>query len=159
MKKLLFLLLLIATISCKKKEYDVVIRGGNVYDGSGNAPVVADVAIQSDTIAFIGDLSDATGKKEIDATGLAVSPGFINMLSWAVESLIIDGNGESDIRQGVTLEVFGEGGSMGPMNEAMKSESRDAMRRDPDWKYEIDCKTLGEYMESMEIRGISHNIS
>lgn len=154
-----FCLVLLAVTSCKKQEFDVVIRGGNVYDGSGSKPVVADVGINADTIAFIGDLSGAVAKKEVDATGKAVSPGFINMLSWAVETLILDGNSQSDIRQGVTLEVFGEGSSMGPINDAMKQESRDAMRRDPDYKYEIDWTTLGEYMESMERRGIAPNIA
>jgi len=148
-----------AFTSCKKQEYDVVIRGGNVYDGSGSAPVVADVGINGDTIAIIGDLSGAVGKKEVDAKGKAVSPGLINMLSWAVETLILDGNSQSDIRQGVTLEVFGEGGSMGPMNDAMKQEARDAMRRDPDYKYDIDWTTLGEYLESMERRGIAPNVA
>jgi N-acyl-D-amino-acid deacylase len=160
MKKLVLLLVcIVAFASCKKQEYDVIIRGGNVYDGSGSKPVVADVGINADTIAFIGDLSGAVGKKEVDAAGKAVSPGFINMLSWAVESLIIDGNSQSDIRQGVTLEVFGEGSSMGPMNDAMKHEAQDAMRRDPDWKYDIDWTTLGEYLESMERRGITPNVA
>ena len=160
MKQLLLLCLLVmAFTSCKKQEYDVVIRGGNVYDGSGSAPVVADVGINGDTIAIIGDLSGAVGKKEVDAKGKAVSPGLINMLSWAVETLILDGNSQSDIRQGVTLEVFGEGGSMGPMNDAMKQEARDAMRRDPDYKYDIDWTTLGEYLESMERRGIAPNVA
>ncbi len=159
MKKFLPLLCLLALASCKKQEYDVIIRGGTVYNGSGDAPVVTDVGINADTIAIVGDLSKAVAKKEIDAKGMAVSPGFINMLSWAVETLIIDGNSQADIRQGVTLEVFGEGGSMGPMNDAMKKESQDAMRRDPDWKYDIDWTTLGEYMESMERRGISPNIA
>jgi N-acyl-D-amino-acid deacylase len=156
---LLFCLIVLAFASCKKQEFDVILRGGNVYDGSGSKPVVTDVGINADTIAFIGDLSGAVGKKEIDATGKAVSPGFINMLSWAVETLILDGNAQSDIRQGVTLEVFGEGGSMGPMNETMKQESRDAMRRDPDYKYDIDWTTLGEYLESMERRGVAPNIA
>jgi N-acyl-D-amino-acid deacylase len=156
---ILFILIVVACISCKKQEYDVIIRGGTVYDGSGKAPVVTDVGIMADTIAVIGDLSGAVGKKEIDAKGLAVSPGFINMLSWAVETLIVDGNSQADIRQGVTLEVFGEGGSMGPMNDAMKKESQEAMHRDPDWKYDIDWTTLGEYMDSMEKRGIAPNIA
>jgi N-acyl-D-amino-acid deacylase len=160
MKKLvLFCVFVLALASCQKQEYDVIIRGGNVYDGSGSKPVVADVGINADTIAFIGDLSDAVGKKEVDAAGMAVSPGFINMLSWAVESLILDGNSQSDIRQGVTLEVFGEGSSMGPVNDAMKQEALDAMRRDPDYKYDIDWTTLGEYLESMERRGIAPNIA
>jgi N-acyl-D-amino-acid deacylase len=159
MKNLPLILILVLLVSCQKQKYDVIIRGGNVFDGSGGAPFVADVGINADTIAFIGDLSNAAGTKEVDAKGLAVAPGFINMLSWAVGTLIIDGNGESDIRQGITLEVFGEGESMGPMNEAMKAESKDAMRRDPDWKYDIDWTTLGEYLESMERRRISPNIA
>lgn len=159
MKHIATLLLLLVLVSCKKQGYDVIIRGGNIYDGSGTAPYVGDVGIKGDTVAMIGDLSNATAKTEIDATGLAVTPGFINMLSWAVETLIIDGNGESDIRQGVTLEVFGEGGSMGPMNEKMKADAIDAMRRDPDWKYDIDWTTLGEYLESMERRGVSPNVA
>lgn len=160
MKKLSpILFCLLALASCKKQEYDIVIRGGNVYNGSGQAPVVADVAINADTIAAIGDLSGAVGKKEINAAGMAVSPGFINMLSWAVETLILDGNSQADIRQGVTLEVFGEGSSMGPINATMKKEAEDAMRRDPDYKYDIDWTTLGEYMESMQRRGIAPNIA
>ncbi len=160
MKKLYFsILVLIFFISCKKQEYDVVIRGGTVYDGSGQPGVVTDVAINADTVAFIGDLSDAGGKKEIDAKGLAVAPGFINMLSWAVESLIIDGKSQGDIRQGVTLEVFGEGNSMGPLNDEMKAFALDDMKRNPDMKYEIDWTTLGEYLESLERRGVATNVA
>lgn len=160
MKRLaLFILVISVFAACKKQEYDVIIRGGNVYDGSGSAPVTADVGINADTIAFIGDLSGAVGKTEVDAKGKAVSPGFINMLSWAVETLILDGNSESDIRQGVTLEVFGEGGSMGPINAQMRKDSEDAMRRDPDFKYDIDWTTLGEYLESMERRGVAPNVA
>jgi N-acyl-D-amino-acid deacylase len=160
MKKLLYLVLFLFILSaCEKQKYQVIIRGGTVYDGSGAAGVITDVGINADTVAFIGDLSKAIGEKEIDATGLAVSPGFINMLSWAVESLIIDGKSQADIRQGVTLEVFGEGSSMGPMNDQMKADAMADMNRNPDWKYEIDWTTLGEYMESMERRGIAPNIA
>src|SRR5690242_8431713 len=109
MYRFFFLVLIIFFTSCKRQQYDVVIRGGTIYDGTGAPGKLKDVAINADTIATIGDLSNAVGKTEIDAKGMAVTPGFINMLSWAVESLIIDGNAESDIRQGVTLEVFGEG--------------------------------------------------
>jgi N-acyl-D-amino-acid deacylase len=158
-RTLTFFLCLLALVACKKREYDVIIRGGNVFDGSGKTRIVADIGIDADTIAIIGDLSGAVGKSEIDARGMAVSPGFINMLSWAVETLIIDGNSQADIRQGVTLEVFGEGGSMGPMNETMKKDAVEAMRRDPDYKYDIDWTTLGEYMKSMERRGIAPNIA
>jgi N-acyl-D-amino-acid deacylase len=124
----------------------------------GSITIVADVGINADTVAFIGDLSKAVGKKEIDAKGLAVAPGFINMLSHAEVSLIFDGNSESDIRQGVTLEVFGEG-SMGPMNETMKADDREMMKKDPDWQYDISWTTLGEYLESLEKRGISPNVA
>jgi len=157
MKKLL-LVGLIAACACQNKEYDVIIRGGTIYDGSGQPPVVADVAIQADTIAAIGNLSGAKGKKEIDAKSLAVAPGFINMLSHAGNSLIIDGNAQSDIRQGVTLEVFGEI-SMGPYNEAMKEEDRQMMKRYPDFAFEIDWTTLGEFLESLERRKISPNVA
>src|SRR5258705_10670499 len=100
-------------------EYDILIRGGLIYDGGGKSPVKGDVAIRGDSIAAVGELNDAKGKKEVDAKGLAVAPGFINMLSWATQSLIQDGRSQSDIRQGVTLEIFGEGESMGPLNEQM----------------------------------------
>ncbi|MGQ0559173.1 MAG: D-aminoacylase, partial [Sphingosinicella sp.] len=103
------------------REYDYVIRGGTIYDGSGSSPYRGDVAIISERIAYVGPRAPRAGRREIDAAGLAVAPGFINMLSWATESLIHDGNGQSDIRQGVTLQVFGEGWSMGPLNERMKA--------------------------------------
>lgn len=159
MKKICYsLILLTVFLSCKKQEYDVVIRGGTVYDGSGQPDIVTDVAINADTVAFIGDLSNAIGKKEIDAKGLAVAPGFINMMSHAEVSLILDGNAQSDIRQGITLEVLGEG-SMGPMNEKMKKDWTDGMKRNPDWKFDMDWTTLGEYLESLQKRGISPNVA
>src|SRR5688572_32151564 len=98
------LIFALATSCGEKKSFDVIIRGGTLYDGSGNDPVVGDIGINSDTIAEIGDLSNATGKSEVDAKGLSVAPGFINMLSWATVSLIVDGKSQADIRQGVTLE-------------------------------------------------------
>ncbi len=101
-------------------RYDVLIRNGAIYDGSGKAPFIGDVAIKGDTIEALGTLRNARARLEVDATGLAVAPGFINMLSWATESLIEDGHSQGNIRQGVTLEVFGEGRSMGPVNEAIK---------------------------------------
>ncbi|MEZ4947367.1 MAG: D-aminoacylase [Cyclobacteriaceae bacterium] len=155
----IILLLIVCILSCKKEEYDVIIRQGTVYDGTGAEEKVTDIGINADTIAVIGDLSKAVGKKEIDAKGLAVAPGFINMLSWAVESLIIDGNSQSDIRQGVTLEVFGEGGSMGPINEEMRKGMLDDMRRNPDYAYDIDWTTLDEYLQSLVKRGISPNVA
>jgi N-acyl-D-amino-acid deacylase len=137
-------------------SYDVVIRGGTIYDGTGAAPVVGDVAIDDDHIAAVGNLGAARGTLEIDAAGMAVAPGFINMLSWADESLIVDGRGQSDIRQGVTLEVFGEGGSMGPLNDAMKRENLEAQG---DLKYAIEWTTLGEYLEYLERKGVSPNVA
>ena len=136
--------------------YDVVIRGGTVYDGSGGAPFAGDVAIRGDEIAFVGPSAEGRGKKEISASGLAVAPGFINMLSWATESLIEDGNAQSDIRQGVTLEVFGEGWSMGPLTEKMKKEG---LEQQGDIKFDITWTTLNEYLDHLTRRGISPNVA
>ncbi len=130
--------------------YDVLITDGMIYDGNGGAPYVADIGIVGDRIEAIGDL-DAEAEDIIDASGLAVAPGFINMLSWATESLLIDGRSQSDIRQGVTLEVFGEGRSEGPMNEAMAAEV------DPRWAGE--WTTLGEYLEFMVEKGVAPNVA
>jgi N-acyl-D-amino-acid deacylase len=137
-------------------SYDIIIRNGAIYDGSGGAPSVGDVAINGDTIAATGKLSGARGKTEINAKGLAIAPGFINMLSWATETLILDGRSQSDIRQGVTLEVMGEGESMGPLSEAMKKEMAESQG---DIKYEIAWTTLGEYLDCLVRRGISCNVA
>jgi N-acyl-D-amino-acid deacylase len=137
-------------------EYDVVIRGGTVYDGSGDAPRVADLAIQGDAIAALGDLSGARGQLEVDAAGLAVAPGFVNMMSWANESLIEDGRSQSDIRQGVTLEIMGEGFSMGPLNDEMK---RLMTERQADVRYDVEWSTLDGYLEYLTERGISPNVA
>ncbi len=127
-----------------------------IYDGSGTRPRAADVGVVADSIAFIGDLTSARGKSDIDARGLAVAPGFINMLSWATESLIHDGSSQGDIRQGVTLEVFGEGSSMGPINERMRKEMIDDQG---DIKYDVPWTTLSEYLEHLAMRGISTNVA
>ena len=142
--------------ACGREEVDVVIRGGTLYDGSGGPPVVGDLAIDGDRIVAVGDLKGHAGRAEIDAVGLAVAPGFINMLSWANESLIQDGRSMSDIRQGVTLEVMGEGDSMGPLNETMKQEM---VERQSDIEFDVDWTTLGEYLEHLEARGISTNVA
>lgn len=136
--------------------YDLIIRHGTIYDGSGGQPFTGDVAINGDKIAAVGRLTNATARKELDAKGLAVAPGFINMLSWATESLIHDGRSQGDIRQGVTLEVMGEGESMGPLNEKMKQEAREAQG---DIKYDITWTTLGEYLEHLVQRGVSCNVA
>lgn len=138
------------------ERYDVIIAGGTIYDGFGGPPVVGDVGIRGDRIAAIGNLAGVPAAQRIDATGMAVSPGFINMLSWATESLIEDGLSQSDIRQGVTLEVMGEGWSMGPINERMRADmiaQQSYIRFDPTWT------TLGEYMDDMVERGITPNIA
>ena len=140
----------------QQQGYDAIIRGGTIVDGSGSAPFAGDVAIKDDRIVAVAPSIAGTAKQVIDARGLAVAPGFINMLSWATESLIEDGAGESDIRQGVTLEVMGEGWSMGPYNEDMV---RLETERQADIKYPIDWRTLGQYLAKMERRGIAPNIA
>lgn len=135
--------------------YDLIIRGGTIYDGSGKPPVVGDVAIKDDRIVAIGKV-DGTAKTEVAAKGMAVAPGFINMLSWATESLIADPKSQSDIRQGVTLEVMGEGWSMGPMNATMKALETE---RQGDIKYPIEWTSLGDYFGWLEKRGISTNVA
>ncbi len=151
------LLLILLLTGCRQSpSYDVLIRHGLVYDGSGNTPKTSDLAINGAAIAAIGDLNGASGHQEIDAKGLAVAPGFVNMLSWANESLIVDGRSESDIRQGVTLEVMGEGDSMGPLNERMKTENASLQG---DIKYPIEWTTLDEYLRYIEHRGIATNVA
>ena len=137
-------------------EYDLLIRNGTIYDGSGRPPVTGDVAVNGQTIAAIGLLPNARGRTELDAQGLAVAPGFINMLSWANRSLIEDGRSQSDIRQGVTLEVMGEGSSMGPLNDTMKRQMRE---QQGDIKYAIEWTTLAEYLDHLVKRGVSCNVA
>ena len=150
------LLCLLLAACVFRNEYDVVIRDGMIYDGSGSPPYDGSIAIRGDTIEAAGPIGWATGRVEIDAKGMAVAPGFINMLSWATESLIADGRSQSDIRQGVTLEVFGEGMSMGPLNDAMKQEM---VRRQGDIRYEVAWTTLVEYLDHLVKRGVSPNVA
>ncbi len=137
-------------------RYDVILRQGLIYDGSGEPPFIADVAISGDRIAAIGDLGLAKGVADIDVAGMAVAPGFINMLSWAPTSLVADGRAQSDIRQGVTLEVFGEGWSAGPLTDAMKTYYKN---RQGDIQYEIEWTTLDEGLSWLEQRGVAPNIA
>ena len=146
----------VAPLAPAVAEYDVLIRGGTIYDGSGGAPFVGDVAIEGDRIVYVGPARRATAAQEVDATGLAVAPGFINMLSWATESLIADPRAQSDIRQGVTLEVMGEGWSMGPVNAQMKKL---AIERQGEIKYPIEWTTLGGYLTFLENRGVAPNVA
>jgi N-acyl-D-amino-acid deacylase len=136
--------------------YDLILRGGTIYDGSGEPGFAGDVAINGDAIVALGDLGDAGADRELDVAGLAVAPGFINMLSWATESLIHDGRSQSDIRQGVTLEVFGEGFSMGPLSDDMKMSLK---ARQSDIRYDVEWTTLGEYLEYLVARGVSTNVA
>jgi len=136
--------------------HDVVIRNGTVYDGEGGSPYAADVAIDGDLIAAVMPAVGDRGRREIDASGLAVAPGFINVLSWAIPSLIADGRAQSDVRQGVTLEVFGEGSSMGPLTDAMR---RDQIERQADIKYDIPWSTLREGLDHLVRLGVSVNVA
>jgi len=137
-------------------EFNIVIKNGTVYDGTGSEGRVADVAIRGDRIAGVGDLQKTRAKNVIDARGLAVAPGFINMLSWSNESLIQDGRSQSEIRQGVTTEIMGEGESMGPLNDETKKRM---LEQQKDIKYDIKWNTLAEYLKYLEKRGISCNVA
>jgi N-acyl-D-amino-acid deacylase len=158
MKKLIiFSMLLAFCLSCKNETpLSILIKNGTIYDGSGNQPFIGDVLIQGDTIAAIEKAGILKGTSEIDAKGMAVAPGFINMLSWATESLIEDGRSMGEIKQGVTLEVMGEGSSMGPLNDSIKQEMVSSMG---DIRYNIEWKTLGGYLDWLAKRGISCNIA
>ena len=156
MKYLIFLLFPFIQHKDNKLQYDIIIRNGMIYDGNGGKPFKSDIAINADTIAAIGNLGDVQAIETIDAKGMAVAPGFINMLSWANESLIEDGRSQSDIRQGVTLEVMGEGSSMGPLNTKMKNEMQLGQT---DIHYKVAWNTLGEYLDWLETKGVSCNIA
>jgi N-acyl-D-amino-acid deacylase len=150
-------LFVLAFSSCSRTpEYDLIIRNGRIVDGTGAPARTADVGVLGDRIAAIGSLDGAPAKATVDASGLVVAPGFINMLSWADEPLLVDGRSQSDIRQGATLEVFGEGSSMGPLNERMK---RDLIAQQGDLRYHIAWTTLGEFLEHLESKGVSPNVA
>lgn len=158
MKTLAFSFLsILILISCNTGEtYDILIKNGKILDGSGEPSYLGSIGINADTIAALGTMPNAKGIEEIDAKGLAIAPGFINMLSWATESLIEDGRSMSDIKQGVTLEVFGEGWSMGPLTDRTKAFFQE---RQGDIKYEVNWKSLGEYLEYLVEKGISPNVA
>jgi N-acyl-D-amino-acid deacylase len=156
--KLLLALLGTAAVSAlaEPAKFDVLIRNGIVYDGSGGEGRVADVALRGDRIAGVGDFKDASARLTIDARGLAVAPGFINMLSWSNESLIADGRSQSEIRQGVTTEIMGEGESMGPVNDRVREKM---LREQKDIHYQVTWNTLAEYLHYLEKRGVSCNVA
>jgi N-acyl-D-amino-acid deacylase len=143
-----------AAQSASSEPYDVVIRGGSIYDGSGGRPFIGDVGVKGDRIVFVGRRLRAHGRREIDARGLAVAPGFINMLSGSDAAFIADGRSESDIRQGVTMEVFGEGWSMGPLTPEMKQRIVEQQAR---IKYPITWTTLGEFLAFLQAKGVAAN--
>jgi N-acyl-D-amino-acid deacylase len=150
-------LALLLICSCADEpDYDLVVRGGTIYDGSGRPGFVGDVAVRGDRIAYVGPRAPGDGLREIDASGRAVAPGFSNMLSWSNESLLIDGRGQGELRQGVTLEVMGEGWSMGPLTPGMKEE---LIAQQGDLKYPVEWTTLGEYLEVLEKKGVSVNVA
>ncbi len=151
-----FLVILLPLFAQNPEDFDVIIKGGTVYDGTGAEPRRADLAIRSDRIAGVGDFKSAKAKTVIDAKGLAVAPGFINMLSWSTESLIEDGRSRSEIRQGVTTEIMGEGESMGPVNDRVREHM---LREQSDIKYDIKWNTLAEYLRYLETRGVSCNVA
>ena len=150
------LVALLPSLAPARELHDVVIRGGTIYGGSGGTPFPGEVAVDGDRITYVGPSRGLEGRVVIDATGKAVAPGFINMLSWSTESLIQDGLGQSELRQGITLEVMGEGDSMGPLNERMKA---DVTRRQGDIRYPVEWTTLGEYLAGLERRGIAPNVA
>ena len=137
-------------------RFDVLIRGGTVYDGGGGPGRRADVGLRGDAVSAVGDLPSASAPTVVDATGLAVAPGFINMLSWSTESLIVDGRSQGEIRQGVTTEIFGEGNSMGPLTDEMKRRMKDEQG---DLKYDVKWTTLGEYLAYLEKKGVAPNVA
>jgi N-acyl-D-amino-acid deacylase len=157
-KHLLFCFLIIASTltSCQYDKVDLIIRNGLIVDGTGSPGYSGSIAVNHDAIYAIGELSRIKGKVEVNADGKIISPGFINMLSWANESLIEDGRSQGDIRQGVTLEVMGEGSSMGPLNDALKKEMIESQE---DIKFDIEWNTLGEYLVYLESRGVSTNVA
>jgi len=169
LRRFLSIVLLVAAASCGSSEhYDLIITGGTVYDGAGGTPVVTDVGVTGDRVAAIGDLGSASADRTIDADGLAVAPGFINMLSWSTTSLIVDGRSQGEIRQGVTLEVFGEGSSEGPLNNAMKELWLDGFQDlvgSPEAVAQhlggnsVPWTSLGEYLEFLERKGVSPNVA
>lgn len=154
---LLFIFVLTAAaVTTGAQDLDVIIRGGTVYDGSGRPPIQADVGIRGDRVVRIGDLRNARAATVIDAKGMAVAPGFINMLSWATESMIVDGRSLGELKQGVTTQIFGEGWSMGPLSPEMKKQVKEDQG---DIKFDIEWTTLADYLNYLERKGVSQNVA
>jgi len=154
---LCFVLLATLAVGASAAEHvDLLIRNGVIYDGRGGEPIRGDVAVKAGRVVASGTLRDYTADQEVNANGLAVAPGFINTLSWAVESLIYDGRGMSDVKQGVTLEIFGEGNSMGPVNDRVREEM---IKTQGDIRYDVTWKTLGDYLDFLVKKGVSPNVA
>ncbi len=149
-------LLILAAACAPHEPYDIIIRGGTVYDGAGAPGVRTDVGIRGDQIAAVRDLSAATAPTIVDATNLTVAPGFINMLSWSTDTLLVDGRSQGEIRQGVTTQIMGEGDSMGPLSDEMKQRR---LKAQGDLKYDITWTTLAEYLKELERRGVAQNVA
>jgi N-acyl-D-amino-acid deacylase len=152
----IFVLAAFAATAAAAERVDLLVRNGTIYDGRGGAPITGDVAVRDGRVVAVGALRDYTAAREVDARGLAVAPGFINTLSWATESLIYDGRGVSDIKQGVTLEIMGEGNSMGPVNDRIREEM---VKTQADIRYDVTWKTLGEYLDHLVKRGVAPNVA
>ena len=149
-------LLILAAACAPHEPYDIIIRGGTVYDGTGAPGVRTDIGIRGDRIAAVRDLSAATAPTIVDATNLTVAPGFINMLSWSTDTLLVDGRSQGEIRQGVTTQIMGEGDSMGPLSDEMKQRR---LKAQGDLKYDITWTTLAEYLKELERRGVAQNVA
>ena len=145
-----------AGVEGRQATFDIIIRGGTVYDGTGTPGRRADVGVQGDRITAVGDLTSVQSGAIIDASGLAVAPGFINMLSWSTESLLVDGRSQGELREGVTTQIFGEGSSMGPLTAEMKRRMIEQMG---DLKYPITWTSLSEYLKHLEEQGVSQNVA
>jgi N-acyl-D-amino-acid deacylase len=157
--KLLYLFLIALVLSfpaTAQEEFDVVIRGGMIYDGSGGRPFKGDVGMRGDRIVQVGNLRGRRAASVVDATGMAVAPGFINMLSWSTESLILDPRSLGELKQGVTTQIFGEGWTMGPLNDQMKQRIR---ANQGNQKFDVEWTTLGEYLRHLQKRGVSQNVA
>lgn len=152
--------ILLIVCACQQREptpsYDIIIRGGEVYDGTGAGPVRADIGIRGDTIVKLGVIDSGVAGEVIDASGRAVAPGFINMLSWSTDTLIADGNSQSEIRQGVTTQIMGEGDSMGPLTPEMKKRRE---QEQGDIKFPIQWTTLAEYLAFLQNKGVAQNVA
>ncbi len=152
----MLLLSIIALLAAGSASFDVIVKGGLVYDGTGAPPRRAAVGIRGDRITAVGDLTKAGARTVIEAEGMAVSPGFINMLSWSTESMIADGRSQGEVREGVTTQIMGEGESMGPLTDAMKKRMKDEQG---DIRYDITWTTLAEYLAFLEKKGVAQNVA